>query len=274
MTVEWKDMMLDKVAIGPVSARIYQGADYGKGPPIVLYLHGGAFLDSDKNVDRPVAMSLAKAGAIVVAADYSSLSGNLFPQALEVSFSVFTYLANKRAGLGDRKSLLFVAGEEAGGNVAAGVALKARDQMPDALDGQILISPLLDPFMGTSSIRKAEAIGMRQRWTEGWSHYLSGGGCRHLCGALPLFSYFGRRAGVDIHCRGRSSARRDNWLRCPPETGRRRCAPACPSRRDGLALDLWWEIRRSARLAGKRQPPFRKLPSGRKRSTAIALKKT
>src|SRR4051794_32442925 len=113
MTVEWKDMMLDKVAIGPVSARIYQGADYGKGPPIVLYLHGGAFLDSDRHVDRPVAMSLAKAGAIVVAADYSSLSGNIFPQALEVSFAVFTYLANKRAGLGDRKSLLFVAGEEA-----------------------------------------------------------------------------------------------------------------------------------------------------------------
>jgi len=178
MTVEWKDVMLDKVAIGPVSARIYQGADYGKGPPIVLYLHGGAFLDSEKNVDRPVAISLAKAGAIVAAVDYSTLSGNMFPKALEVSFSVFTYLANKqRAGLGDRKSLLFVAGEEAGGNIAAGVALKARDQMPDALDGQILISPLLDPFMGTSSIRKAEAIGMRQRWTEGWSHYLSGGGC-------------------------------------------------------------------------------------------------
>ncbi|MBX5134211.1 alpha/beta hydrolase [Rhizobium lentis] len=178
MTVEWKDMMLDKVAIGPVSARVYQGADYGKGPPIVLYLHGGAFLDSETNVDRPVAVSLAKAGAIVAAVDYSTLSGNLFPKALEVSFSVFTYLANKRAaGLGDRKSLLFVAGEEAGGNVAAGVALKARDQMPDALDGQVLISPLLDPFMGTSSIRKAEAIGMRQRWADGWSHYLSGGGC-------------------------------------------------------------------------------------------------
>ncbi|AGS23156.1 alpha/beta hydrolase family protein [Rhizobium etli] len=178
MTVEWKDMMLDKVAIGPVSARIYQGADYGKGPPIVLYLHGGAFLDSETNVDRPVAMSLAKSGAIVAAVDYSSLSDNLFPKALEVSFSVFSYLANKRAaGLGDRKSLLFVAGEEAGGNIAAGVALKARDQLPDALDGQVLISPLLDPFMGTASIRKAEAIGMRQRWTEGWSHYLSGGGC-------------------------------------------------------------------------------------------------
>lgn len=178
MTPQWKDMMLDKVAAGPVSARVYQGADYGKGPPLVLYLHGGAFLDKRTDAEHPVAASLAKAGAIVVAADYSSLSGNVFPKALEVSFSIFTYLANKqRTGLGDRKSLLFVAGEEAGGNVAAGVALKARDQLPDALDGQILISPLLDPFMGTSSIRRAESIGMRQRWTEGWSHYLSGGGC-------------------------------------------------------------------------------------------------
>ncbi|MGO8565453.1 alpha/beta hydrolase, partial [Rhizobium ruizarguesonis] len=78
-----------------VSARIYQGANYGKGPPSVLYLHGGAFLDSDKNFDRPVAMSLAKAGAIVGAADYSRLSGNLVPQALEVSGAGFTWLASK-----------------------------------------------------------------------------------------------------------------------------------------------------------------------------------
>ncbi len=208
MTVEWKDMMLDKVAIGPVSARIYQGADYGKGPPIVLYLHGGAFLDSDKNVDRPVAMSLAKVGAIVVAADYSSLSGNIFPQALEVSFSVFTYLANKRAGLGDRKSLLFVAeAKKQAAMLPLSVALKARDQMPDALDGQVLISPLLDPFMGTSSIRKAEAIGMRQRWTEGWSHYLSGGGCHPYAAPCLCSRISGVAPAADIHCGGRSSAR-------------------------------------------------------------------
>ncbi len=46
--------------------------------------------------------------------------------------------------------------------------------------------------MGTSSIRKADGIGMRQRWTEGWSHYLSGGGC-HPYAASCLCS---RIAGV------------------------------------------------------------------------------
>ncbi|KQV83793.1 alpha/beta hydrolase [Rhizobium sp. Root1220] len=177
MTVQVKDMLLEKVAIGPVSARVYQGAEYGKGSPIVLFFHGGAFLESGVK-DSLVAESIASAGAIVVVPDYNAPLGNVFPKPLEVGFSIFSYLANKRAsGLGDRNSLLLVAGEEAGGNIAAGVALKARDHYAEALDGQILISPLLDPFMGTASIRKADGIGMRQRWTAGWSHYLSGGGC-------------------------------------------------------------------------------------------------
>jgi acetyl esterase/lipase len=125
-----------------------------------------------------VAEAIASAGAIVVVADYNAPMGGVFPKPLEVGYSLFSYMANKRAsGLGDRNSLLLVAGEEAGGNIAASVAFKARDHYADALDGQVLISPLVDPFMGTSSIREADAIGMRERWAAGWSHYLSGGGC-------------------------------------------------------------------------------------------------
>lgn len=177
MTVQVKDMVLEKVAIGPVSARVYQGAEFGKGSPIVLYFHGGAFQQSGLQ-DCPVAEAIASAGAIVVVADYNAPLGNVFPKPLEVGYSLFSYMANKRAsGIGDRNSLLLVAGDEAGGNIAAGVAFKARDHYADALDGQILISPLLDPFMGSASIREADSIGMRQRWAEGWSHYLSGGGC-------------------------------------------------------------------------------------------------
>ena len=192
MTVQTKDMVFEKVAIGPVSTRVYQGAEYGKGSPIVLFFHGGAFQGSGLQ-DSPVAEAIAGAGAIVVVADYNAPLGGVFPKPLEVGYSLFSYMANKRAsGLGDRNSLLIVAGEEAGGNIAAGVALKARDHYADQLNGQVLISPLLDPFMGTSSIRKADGIGMRERWTEGWSHYLSGGGC-HPYAAPCLCS---RIAGV------------------------------------------------------------------------------
>jgi acetyl esterase/lipase len=191
MSVDVKDMMLDKVAVGPVSARVYQGAEFGKGPPIVLFFGGGAFVDKGLH-DCPVAESLASIGAIVVVPDYNAPLGSAFPKPLEVGFSIFSYLAKKRAGLGDRKSLLLVGGEEAGGNVAAAVALKARDYFATELDGQVLISPLLDPFMGSASMREADGIGMRGRWTDGWSQYLSAGVC-HPYAAPSMCS---RVAGV------------------------------------------------------------------------------
>src|SRR6187549_2396580 len=88
MSVDVKDMMLDKVAIGPVSARVYQGAEFAKGPPIVLFFGGGAFLDQGLR-DCPVAECLASIGAIVVVPDYIAPLGSAFPKPLEVGFSIF-----------------------------------------------------------------------------------------------------------------------------------------------------------------------------------------
>lgn len=175
MPVEIKDMTFDKVAPAPVSVRVYQGAEYAKGAPVLLYFHGGAFTETGLR-HCPLAECIASTGAIVAVPDYNA-DGGVFPKPLEVGFSIFCYLAKKRAGLGDRRSPLLIGGEESGGNVAAGVALKARDHFADELDGQVLLSPLLDPFMASRSFLKADALGMRSRWTEGWSHYLSGGVC-------------------------------------------------------------------------------------------------
>lgn len=192
MPVEIKDMTLDNVAVGPIAVRVYQGAEYGKGPPVLIYFHAGGFRHVGLG-DCPMAECLAGTGAIVVVPDYNAL-GSVFPKPLEVGFALFSHMAKKRAGFGDRKSLLLVGGSEAGGNIAAAVSLKARDHFAEELDGQVLVSPLLDPFMGTPSFRKAEAIGMRDLWAEGWSHYLSGGichpyaapsGCSRLAGLAP-----------------------------------------------------------------------------------------
>ncbi|MBO0347465.1 alpha/beta hydrolase fold domain-containing protein [Roseibium limicola] len=169
-------MTFDKVEIGPVNVRVYQGADYEKSPPVVIYFHSGAFLEEGR-MDSDVATALAQTGAIVVIPDFNAPLGGVFPKPLEVGFSIFSYLAKKRAGLGNRKSLLLVGGAESGGNLATAIALKARDYRADELDGQLLLSPLLDPYMGSPSIREAATVGMRDRWSEGWSHYLSGGVC-------------------------------------------------------------------------------------------------
>ncbi|TWD50643.1 acetyl esterase/lipase [Agrobacterium vitis] len=190
MSVEIKDMVLDKPSVGSVSVRVYAGEDYGKGPPVVIYFRGGAFRQTGLG-ECVMAKCLAETGAIVVVPDYNVL-GSVFPKPLEVGFSIFSYMAKKRAGFGDRKSLLLVGGEEAGGNIAAAVSLKARDQLANELDGQVLVSPLLDPLMGTLSFRKADETGMRNCWADGWSHYLSGG----ICHPYAAPSVCSRLAGI------------------------------------------------------------------------------
>lgn len=191
MTVQPEMMTLETGSgtgsVGPVEAMVYDGDLDNVGDkstsPVVLVFHGGAFNGALPHI-CPFAQTIAGTGAIVVMPDYNAPLGAVFPNPLKTGFSVFSFLARKRSGLGNRKSPLFVAGIEAGGNIAAAVALKARDYFADELDGQVLASPLLDPFMGSHSIRNAEAAEMRDCWSEGWSHYMSGGMCHPY--AAPL----------------------------------------------------------------------------------------
>lgn len=168
----WQDIEVDSAAKRSLPFRVYQPEEQSKTPPLVLYFAGGAFQATDHKAERPIARAFADSGAVVVEADYSTPSLNAFPEVLEYAFGALNCMNSKRSRWGARRSLLIVAGEEAGGNVAAAVALKARDQLPGQLDGQILLSPLIDPLMATVSIREAEGTGMQERWVAGWNHYL------------------------------------------------------------------------------------------------------
>jgi len=195
MQATWQDMAIDDSARPLPSVRIYEGAARLKSPPLVLYLGGGAFQQAPlPATESPVARALADRGAVVVEADYGGEVRNTFPQAMEYVFKVLSCLSNRRKLFGSAKSSLFVAGQEAGGNIAAGVALKARDQIPGQLAGQLLLSPMIDPLMTSGSFRKAGEIGMLHRWSQGWSHYLrSACGFSHPYAAPCLCS---RLAGV------------------------------------------------------------------------------
>ncbi len=172
-----KKVLPKTLACSSMPMRLYAGETQSKAPPLVLYFGGGSFLARGFGEDEcPAARALANAGAVVVEADYGSGANNRFPQVLDGALGALHYLKGLRKQLGGAKSLLLVAGEEAGGNVAAGVALKARDQMGGELAGQVLLSPMVDPMMANGSIQTAEALGMGRRWSDGWSHYL-GSGC-------------------------------------------------------------------------------------------------
>ncbi|MFP5078022.1 alpha/beta hydrolase fold domain-containing protein [Rhizobium sp. YIM 134829] len=180
MTGEWREMAVEGQGGAPLALRLHAPHKADKAAPLVLYLGGGAFLDKGLPVEAgPAVRALGASGAIVLEADYATASENEFPQALETAFAALQQLSVKRKQFGGGvKAPLFVAGAEAGGNVAAGVALKARDQMPGGLTGQILLSPMIDPRMTTHSIRRANEIGMLDRWSDGWRNYLR----QTLCG--------------------------------------------------------------------------------------------
>lgn len=171
------DRLSQMLAAQPMPLRLYAGDPPSKAPPLVLYFGGGSFLARGFRSDEcPAARAIADAGAVVVEADFGSGADNTFPEALNGALGALHYLKGLRKQLGGAKSPLLVAGEEAGGNIAAGVALKARDQMGGALAGQVLLSPMIDPMMANGSIQTAEALGMGRQWSDGWSHYL-GSGC-------------------------------------------------------------------------------------------------
>lgn len=192
MGSEWTEEVLDGDA-GPVPVRIYRGSSPAKAPPLVLHLYGSTFLDGALANGQAIATLLARAGAVVVAADYSKANEHPFPKALELSFDLLGRLCGLRAKLADKKSPLYVAGEEAGGNIAAGLALMARDQHLGGLRGQILLSPMLDPCMATGSFRK-EADPRGCRWAEGWNRYL--GFAANACHPYAVPAYCERLAGA------------------------------------------------------------------------------
>jgi len=161
----------ETIEIAPGAAMrllVYPGAGRWR----VLHLHGGAFSGSGSGSgsgcgERAVAAALSAAGATVHSTDYPAGSAHPFPAALDAAYAVLERLAGSRG-----RQKLFVAGEEAGGNLAAALALMCRDRGRPKLAGQILLSPMLDPRLGTCSVRTMEAGVAGCKWAIGWHEYL------------------------------------------------------------------------------------------------------
>jgi acetyl esterase len=139
---------------------------------LVLHLHGGAFTGGDLDSGECLARLLADAGAVVVSLGYPLAPAHPFPQAVEAAYAALEWLHKNRRRLAGTGARLFLAGEEAGGNLAAAVALMARDRAAPGLAGVVLVAPMLDPCTATASQREAMGAHVGCKWTEGWQHYL------------------------------------------------------------------------------------------------------
>ena len=170
MVSEYQDAMIDTGCGSPMRVRRYGVAR--RGSPLVLHMHGGAFQHCSLDRGQTVADLLAETGAVVISTDYPAGPEHPFPQALEAAYALLQRLWLDRAIWADKSVKLYVAGEEAGGNLAAALAMVARDRRSPPLAGQILLSPMLDAAMATCSIRTADAGPVGCKWADGWHDYL------------------------------------------------------------------------------------------------------
>ena len=157
---------------GVRSGRVAAGAPVS---PLVLHFHGGNFACGDLDDGRCVARLLVAAGAAVVSMAYPLAPLHPFPDAIEVGYEALVWLFKQRVKLAGKGAPIYLAGEEAGGNLAASLALIARDRAHPPLAGQLLLSPMLDPCVGTASMRDATGDGVEVtecKYFKGWKDYL------------------------------------------------------------------------------------------------------
>ncbi|MDB5885162.1 MAG: Alpha/beta hydrolase fold-3 domain protein [Polaromonas sp.] len=171
----WTHQQIDVAPHPPLGVRFYgrHSDRAGAALPLVVHFHAGAFVAGSLETGSCIARLLADAGAVVMSLDYPLAPSHPFPHALQAGYAALMWAWKARGKLAGKGAPVFVAGEEAGGNLAAAIALMARDQQLPMLAGQVLLSPMLDACLGTASLRGAQAGPVGCTWADGWRDYLS-----------------------------------------------------------------------------------------------------
>ncbi len=159
---------------GEIPIRVYTPA--GEGPkPVIVYFHGGGWVIGELDtVDNPLRRIANRTGAVVVSVDYRLAPEHVYPAAFDDCYAATAWVAEHAAELGGDPERVAVCGDSAGGNLAAAVAIAARDRQGPRLAAQLLIYPVTDFDFTTESYRQN---GEGYLLTKGsmqwfWAHYL------------------------------------------------------------------------------------------------------
>jgi acetyl esterase len=158
-------------------ARIYHPAGAGDGPlPAMLYFHGSGWVVLNIDICDPFSRAYAnRAGCVVVAVNYQKAPEHKFPIPFDDCFAATEWVFANADALGVDPSRIGVSGDSAGGNLAAAVALKARDRGGPDLRCQVLVYPAVDYGWDTpSALANAEGYMLQRGSMEWfWNHYVT-----------------------------------------------------------------------------------------------------
>jgi acetyl esterase len=131
-----------KGAAGPLAARVYRVSE--EKSPTVVFFHGGGWVAGDLEThDRQARLLAIETGAVVVSVDYRRPPETRFPGAFEDGFAALRDVIVRIAEFGGDLARVGVAGDSAGGNLAATIAIACRDA-GIGLAAQLLVYPVTD----------------------------------------------------------------------------------------------------------------------------------
>jgi acetyl esterase len=158
-----------------IAVRIYRPTTDSAHPALV-YFHGGGLVMGSNRSFEPLARALASAsGAAVVAVDYRLAPESAPPAQFDDAFAATEWASRNADRLGLDADRLAVVGDSAGGSLAAGVALAARDRGGPAICAQALLYPGLDRDMSAPSITLLADAPMLARDDIDYLHALADG---------------------------------------------------------------------------------------------------
>ncbi|HUA76171.1 MAG TPA: alpha/beta hydrolase [Acetobacteraceae bacterium] len=151
-SVAVSDLTLPVGPTGSVGVRILRPADANGAMPIVIYLHGGCWVMGGKESHDRLARELAAgAEAAIVLVEYALAPEACYPVQNEQAYAVLEYVAGNAGALGLDASRIAVAGDCAGGNMAAALALLAKRRRGPEIAFQLLFYPTLGEPAGGGS---------------------------------------------------------------------------------------------------------------------------
>jgi acetyl esterase len=139
--------------LGSIPAYVY--APQGSGPfPVIVYFHGGGFVIANtKTYEASIRALVNQTNAIVVSIEYHQAPEHTYPTQPDEAYLAYIWVLNHAHEIGGDPYRVAVAGESAGGNLAAVVSLMARDNGERLPVHALLIYPLVSNNMLNTSYR-------------------------------------------------------------------------------------------------------------------------
>lgn len=174
--VEVEDLRIPGPSGAPDLALVVLRPAVGSGPwPAIYHVHGGGMVMGNRRLGVELFLAhIVEAGAVVVSPEYRLAPEHPDPAPAQDCYAGLVWTAKNAEELSIDPSRIMIAGASAGGGLAAGTALLARDRGFPALTHQILMCPMLDDRFDTVSSRMLDGEGMWDRKDNlfGWSALL------------------------------------------------------------------------------------------------------